>query len=300
MNRRLPPFSAVRAFEAAARHMNFSKAADEILVSQSAVSHQVRALEEYLGTQLFERLPGGVALTAAGEDYRDDLRLLLDGLDACTRKIRDTERAGRLSIRTTPGLASRWLIPRLASFRTACPEIELDLSTAMPPTEFSRGDVDVFLHWGGDPVPGVVIEPFLSARKSLVCRPEIARRLSGPQDILGETLVRDRHGDQWEQWFTLAGLSGPVPADGPTMDHCELVLNAVEGGLGVSLSYDALTQQSLADGRLVEPFDLRTEPVLIYSLAWQKNRSSNPRIKAFRRWILAEVEAESRPLAAAE
>jgi LysR family glycine cleavage system transcriptional activator len=292
MHRRLPPFRAIHAFEAAARHLSFTVAADELCVTPSAVSHQVRALEEHLGVALFERHPTGVVLTAAGALYREDLTALLDGLDACTRRARDTDPDGPLAIRATPGFATRWLIPRLARFKTAHPGIDVRVSTGLPPTDFSHGDLDVFVHWGDEPVPGVEIEPFLTAAKIAVASPALMVRdgsIRQPADVLRHTLIRDEIGDEWPEWFARARIPGPVPPGGPRFAHCDLVLNAAEGGLGVALVYDALAAASLAAGTLVPLFEIRTDPVLIYSLAWRRSRSGNPRIRAFRRWIRAEA-----------
>jgi LysR family glycine cleavage system transcriptional activator len=292
MHRRLPPFRAIHAFEAAARHLSFTAAADELCVTPSAVSHQVRALEEHLGVALFERHPTGVALTAAGALYREDLTVLLDGLDACTLRVRDTDPDGPLAIRTTPGFATRWLIPRLARFKAAHPGIDVSVSTGLPPTDFSRGDLDVFVHWGDEPVPGVEVEPFLTAAKIAVASPGLVARdgaVRQPADVLRHTLIRDEIGDAWPEWFARAHIPGPVPPGGPRFAHCDLVLNAAEGGLGIALVYDALAAASLAAGTLVPLFEIRTDPVLIYSLAWHRSRSDNPRIRAFRRWIRAEA-----------
>ncbi len=297
MKRKLPPFKAVRAFEAAARHLSFKAAAAELNVTQSAISHQVKCLEEYLGVLLFVRQPAGVELTAPARLYLHDLTSLLDNLDTCTQTICREEASGPLAIQATPAFAARWLVPRMDRFNRRFPDIELQVSTALPPTDFSRGDLDVVIHWGDEPVPGVVIEPFLTSRRFPVCSPALldyGPELDCPGALRQFTLLRDVVADGWEAWFESAGGETTGPRGGPRFEHCELVLTAAEQGQGVALAYGALIENELADGKLVRIFEAETSRRLIYSIAYLESRRNVPKIAHFRDWIFDEIAAAGR------
>lgn len=291
MKRRLPPFAAVRAFEAAARHLSFTRAGEELCLTQSAVSHQVRSLEDFLGTQLFRRHAHRVELTAAGETYLGELTAVLDRLDSSTRHA-GAEGAAPLRIRGTPAFIARWLVPRMHRFFGRHPEIELLVSTGLPPTDFSRDDTDVVVHWGAEPVSGAGVEPFLESARAPVAAPGFLRRgpeLGRPADLLQATLLHDQVQDGWDAWFRSLGVPAPEAPRGPRFAHCDLVLTAAESGQGVALAYTALIERELAAGRLVRLFAHETPPVVIYSLAYPDSLAEDARVLAFREWIFAET-----------
>jgi LysR family transcriptional regulator, glycine cleavage system transcriptional activator len=294
MKRRLPPLPAIRAFEAAARCGSFKLAAEELCVDASAISHQIRVLEELLATRLFLRLPGGVELTADGARYFAALRPLLDELDRVSRAA--SRRAGgeRLAVQTTPAFATRWLFPRLVRFRDAHPAIALDLSTGLPPTDLDRDNVDLVVQWGDDPVPGLRVEPFLATTRIPVCSPEfLAARpgLARPADLRGDMLLRDLVDDGWETWFARAACVG-ITASGPRFAHCELAMRAAEAGLGVDLGYRTLIAADVRAGRLVELFGIESPVQVIYSLAYRESDRDRRALVAFRDWLLREALAE--------
>lgn len=301
MSRRLPPFAAVRAFEAAARHLSFTRAAEELCLTQSAVSHQVKSLEAFLGTELFQRRPRGVALTAAGRAYLRELTEVLDRLDFSTRRVAASQARAPLRIRGTPAFAARWLVPRMHRFYARHPEIEWQVSTGLPPTDFARGDADVVIHWGAEPVAGARVEPFLESPRAPVAAPGLAEtvRARRPADLLKVTLLHDQVQDGWGGWFESAGVAAPAAARGPRFAHCDLVLAAAESGQGVALAYTTLIDRELASGRLVRLFDHETPPAIIYSLAYPEALADDPRIRAFRACIFNEVESGARPALAA-
>jgi LysR family glycine cleavage system transcriptional activator len=295
MRRRLPPFAAIRAFEAAARHRSFTEAAAELHVTQSAISHQVRSLEEFLATPLFLREPHGIELTRAGREYLRDLTDLLDRLDASTQRLRTPHGSEPLRIRATPAFAARWLVPRMDRFFEQHPGVEWQLSTAISPSDFAKGDVDVIIHWGTDPVPGARIDPLLESARAPVASPALLRtlpRLRAPADLLQVTLLHDEIQDGWGDWFAARGITTARVSQGPRFAHCELTLTAAETGQGVALAYTALIERELEARRLARLFERETPPLVIYSLAYLESRSSCPRISAFRSWIFREV---SRP-----
>jgi LysR family transcriptional regulator, glycine cleavage system transcriptional activator len=294
MRRRLPHLSAILGFEAAARHASFKRAADELDLTQSAVSHQVKSLEDFLGVALFERSGNKLALTRQGQDYLDDVIAGLGRLEAATDRLSGAGRSATLAVRGTPAFMARWLTPRLDRFRQVAPGIELELTTGLPPTDFSSRDVDVIVHWGEAPVPGVRIDPFLTSVRFPVASPELLRRAGPfrrPADLAGVNLLHDLVGDGWQGWLERQGVAAFAHEKGPRFEHCELTLGAAERGQGIALAYGALIERELASGTLVRLFDATTESVLIYSLACLEGRAEVAKIAVFRAWILAEVAA---------
>lgn len=297
MHRSLPPFPAVRAFEASARHCSFKQAAEELCLTQSAISHQVKTLEDYLGVQLFFRETRGVVLTSEGVDYLHELTGVLDRMAAATAQVRGSDAGGPLSIRATPGFASRWLVPRLAAFHEACPMIELLISGSVRPVDFAKEDVDIEIRWGCKPSPGLRVDPLLAASRFPVASPALLKNgpaLRRPDDLKHYTLLHDKTGNDWVRWLELAGAGFEAAIKGPRFEHCDLLLSAAVEGLGVALAFDVLVEADLANNRLVRPFDLTLPPAIIYSVATPEAWSSRPRIVAFRNWLLTEAGLSKR------
>lgn len=299
MRRRLPPFAAVRAFEAAARHRSFKAAAEELSLTQSAISHQVKGLEEFLGTALFRRRGHGVELTSCGADYFGDLSFILDRLDSSTERFKGTGIRGPLSVRATPAFTSRWLLPRMNRFNRANPEIELEVTTTSDPMRFPDDGVDVLIQYGQAPADGLRVDPFLTSARVPVCSPEFLKRngpaIRRPEDLAEVTLLRDLVGDDWATWFACANSRLPAGIRGPRLAHCELTMKAAEEGQGVALAYGALIDREIASGRLVKLFDLETPPKVIYSLTCPEAWTNRPRIAAFRNWVFAEAAVGAVP-----
>ena len=292
MRRNLPPFPAIRAFEASARHCSFKLAAEELCLTQSAISHQVKTLEDYLGVQLFLRETRGVVLTSEGADYLHGLTDVLDRMAAATAQVRNTDASGPLSVRATPGFASRWLVPRLAAFHEAWPAIELHISGAAQPVDFARENVDVEIRWGCKPTLGLRVDPLLEATRFPVASPTLLKNgpaLHHPDDLRHHTLLHDENGNDWVRWLELAGVSFEAAIKGPRFEHCDLLLNAAASGQGIALAFDVLVAGDLADGRLVRPFDLKLPPAIIYSVVTPEAWASRPKIAAFRNWLLMEA-----------
>ncbi|WP_428514956.1 LysR substrate-binding domain-containing protein [Roseovarius sp.] len=303
MGRHLPPFAAVKAFEAAARHKSFKHAAEELCLSPSAVSHQIRALEEYLDTALFERSGNRMALTLTGRAYAGKLTGLLDLLDDSTRSMR---RAGEKPLRMlcTPGFAARWLVPRLGGLSFG-DRIRLRVSTGAPEIDFSTNDSDVVIQWRDTHHPGVHTEPLMTSSRYPVIHPDLMERenIRSPRDLLRMRLMYDEIDDSWGEWFAAAGLGAPDLPPGPTFPNCELATTAAEQGHGVAMAFDAMVQGTLASGRLVRLFDTDTIPSVIYSVAWAEARADDPMIRSFRDWLFEEIrraQAATAPMSAAQ
>ena len=291
--RRFPPFGAIRAFEAAARHLNFTQAADEICVTPSAISHQIKTLEEYLDTAVFVRQGNRIELTPVGQAYLDTLTGVLDQLDAGTRRARGADPEAPLTIRSTSGFATRWLAPQI----DRCPghdQIQIATCEGRPSVDFARNGADVVIAWGWLPVPGVVMELLMDSGRSPVCSPHYKARagLVQPVDLLGATLLHDEGFDTWGEWFRLADIPVPEFPRGPRFPHCELALRAAEEGQGVALAFDVMARRGLQSGKLVQPFDIATPRLPVYSVAYPESRARDPRIRALRDWIFDEVIGE--------
>ncbi len=292
MGRKLPPFAAVRAFEATARHMSVKTAADELCLTPSAVSHQIKALEAFLDTQLFERSGNRITLTLTGEGYAGKLTHLLDTFMEETAAARDAPRV--LRVLSTPGFAARWLVPRLPKLGFAR-DIRLRVSNGAPSLDFSTNDADVVIQWSDRLTPGLRVEPLMASARYPVISPTLRSRenIRCPADLLHLTLFYDETDDAWPEWFAQVGLADAELPPGPTYPNCELSTTMVEQHQGVSLAYDAVVRDTIASGRLERLFDVTTLPMSIYAIACPESRFDEPQIAAFRHWLLAEAEAVS-------
>ncbi|MDA7430854.1 LysR substrate-binding domain-containing protein [Primorskyibacter aestuariivivens] len=295
MVRKLPPFAAVRAFEAAARHLSYTKAGDELCLSPSAISHQVRSLEEYLDTKLFERRNNKMQLTLTGCAYAGKMTSLLDVFEADTLDAADTANHS-LRVLCTPGFAARWLVPRLDRFVEPS-AVRLRVSVGAPSTDFQTNDADVVIGWADATVAGAEVVPLMQSGRYPVAAPDFVREhgIESPEDLRNVTLMHDETMDQWAEWFAAAGVEPPDFPMGPEFPNCELATSGVEQGLGVSLAYDLMVRETVASGRLVRLFEKVTMPFVIYSFVCQRSRTSEPLIAAFREFVFNEMHADGRP-----
>jgi LysR family transcriptional regulator, glycine cleavage system transcriptional activator len=193
VRRKLPPFPAVRAFEASARHLSFKKAAVELCLTQSAISHQIKSLEDYLGVRLFYRDTRAVALTSEGSSYLKGISAILDNMAAETARISEREIGGSLSVRAAPGFL-RWMVPRLSGFYEAYPDIELRLSGSLVRADFASEDVDINIRWGFEPIKGLLVTPLVASSRYPVISPELLRRspaIQKPDDLRHFTLLHE-------------------------------------------------------------------------------------------------------------
>ena len=302
MKRKLPPFPALRAFEAAARLGSFKSAAEELCVTPSAISHQISLLETFVDKPLFRRCARNVILTADGLSYLERVSPILDELDASTREVIGAPPSGQLRLKMTEWFAKRWLIPRLPSFMQTCPDIDLKIETGLPPTDFRGGEPDVIIHWGDDPVPGVVIEPFFSSTRTPVCSPAYLTAhpdLIRPENLPSHVLLRDETSDGWQEWFKTAGFAELCPEGGPVFAHCELSTNAALSGAGIALSYRELLVDLIDGGQLKQIFDVLSPIRTIYSLAYERKRARDPLIIAFRNWLYSQILNDAKKTLAA-
>ncbi len=305
MSRRLPPLNALRAFEAAARHLSFTRAAGELNVTQAAVSHQVKALEQRLGVELFKRRARGLLLTDGAQEYLPAVREAFDLIDRATRRL-DQRRAGRtsqpvLTITTMDSLAAKWLVPRLGGFQDLHPEVEVRLSTSDHVVDLADGDIDMGVRYGRGRYPGLVAHRLMTEELFPVCAPAL---LDGPvpvrepEDLRHHRVLHDDMARDWRAWLDAAGLPDLEPSRSSTFTRSNLLIQAAIEGQGIALGRSVLVADDLAAGRLVKPFDLALPSPNAYFLVYAEERGTEPKIAAFRDWLIAETAAEGAPAAA--
>lgn len=289
----LPSLNALRAFCSAGRHLSFTRAAEELHVTQGAVSRLVKQLEADLGVSLFRRGPRGLELTEAGAAYLPPLSEAFERMLAATRLVARNGRrpANRLAITMLPTFAMRWFMPRLADFHQLNPEIAIDVTSADRPVDFAAEPVDVGIQYGGEPWPDDLHAEFLFAETvTLVACPALLKRkaLHKAEDVKRHTLLtHSTRPDAWGEWFAAAGLKGSA-GRGPAFEHFFMSIEAAVNGLGLALVPDFFVAQELRDGRLVEPLPkLRLQRPGGYYLLCLKGREREPAIRAFRNWLFS-------------
>ena len=293
MPTRLPPLNALRTFEAAARHLSFTKAADELFVTQAAVSHQIRTLEEHLGTALFRRMNRALMLTDEGQALLPAVREAFDLLSAGVRRVQDLCSGGALTISTTPSFAASWLVGRIARFQALHPEIELQLSATPRLVDFAREDIDCGIRYGMGDWPSLVTQRLFQTALVPVCSPLLLdgpNALRRPQDLMRHTLLHTLdEPDDWRLWLRAAGVEGVDPTRGLKFDSMTLVVQAAISGAGVGIGRRQLVEAELAAGRLAAPFDLELPEEAAYYFVAPAAMADQPKVIAFRTWLLAEV-----------
>lgn len=298
MSRRLPPLNSLRAFEAVARLKSFKKAADELSVTQSAVSHQVKTLEDWAGITLFRREGRHAVPTDPGQAYAAAIGPALDAIDQATRRLLMSDpQKGWLTVAMLPSFASKWLLPRLAAFRTLHPEIDVWISTwADDMIAFGSGEADVAIRYGDGDWEGVHTTRFMTEELFPVCAPQLLlgpHPLKDPQDLKHHTLLHDELTQGWPAWLGAAGVTDIDPERGPGFDDSALLIQAAIGGMGVALGRSALVQTDLEAGRLVAPFALRLPAKDAYWIVCREGTEKLPKIRAFREWLIEQAVKES-------
>ena len=300
-DRKLPPLNALRAFEAAARQLSFTRAGRELHVTQAAISHQVKALEGWLGLALFRRRGRAIVLTENGQNYlaavREGLDLLADATDRLTKR----QDSGILTVATLASFAAAWLVPRLGRFRALHSEIDVRVAASDEMVDFGRDDVDLAIRYGSGLWPGLEVVPLMTEDVFPVCSPALLQGphpLRQPGDLRHHTLLHDDMRETWRIWLLAAGVEGVDPDRGPGFNLSALVINAAVDGQGVALARSALLGNHLSTGRLVQPFELELPAEFSYYLVHPARALEHPKVRAFRAWVLAEVEADRERAAA--
>ncbi len=297
MARSLPPLNGLRAFEAAARHMSFTRAAEELSVTQAAVSHQVKALEARLGVQLFRRASRSLILTEDGQRYLPDVRGAFDLIATATTRLRKQDSVGMLTVSVTASFGSKWLVPRLPRFRELQPEIDVRVHAADELVDFSRGSVDMAIRYGRGNWPDLHAMELFNETFFPVCSPQLLagpRPLREPSELRHHTLLHeDLMAIDWAVWLRTAGVQGVDPTRGPVFSHANMSLQAAADGQGVALGRSPLADDDLAAGRLVRLFEVSLPGDWAYHIVCPRATADRPKIVAFRDWLLAEVRGHA-------
>src|SRR5260221_3337069 len=309
---RLPPLNALRVFEAAARHLSFKDADVELSITQAAVSHQVKSLEEYLGVELFRRAGRGVQLTETARACLPKLREGFDALAAAVETIRKRAEESELVITAPPVFTARWLMPRLAAFAKREPKVDvhvvgsskmvdagaLDSNALMSNLDLREMSSGVEIHLGLGDYPGFRVDRLFGASMALVAAPEIAATLKHPADLALHLLLHDdamdlvAGGDAWRKWLAAAGVAERVDGSrGPRFSTNILSLEAASQKLGVALALRPLVDADIRSGRLVTPFDVEVKPVGAYFLICPEVIADRPAVTAFRSWLVEQAKA---------
>lgn len=311
---RLPPLNALRAFEAAARHRSFKRAAEELFVTPAAISQQVKTLEEYLGVELFRRLTRAIELTPAAEAMLPKLREGFDCFAVGLAQARRAEERGRIAVLAPPNFVARWLMPRLRSFTTSYPQFDLRIIGTLRaidnpedelPAKPGRADAEarVAVRYGMGDYPGAVVDFLFQPSYVPVCSPKLLGRgppLHRPSDLRNHTLIHDDSspGDEerpgWDEWLEIAGAKGVDGTRGPRFSNASLVHEAAMDGLGVALALRPLVDSDIEEGRLVVPIERAVPTQFAYYLVTPESLIAHPAASTFRRWLMAQAERQSR------
>ena len=297
MRRKIPGTDLLIAFETAARHQSFTRTAEELSLTQSAVCRQISALESYLGVSLFNRIKKRVTLSEAGQIYARQVREYLRRVEHDTLSLMAHRGAGGvLELATIPTFAARWLIPRLGSFHSQNPEITLDLTTRAEPFMFNDTSFDAAIHYG-DPVwPGAIAEYLFGEEMIPVCSPALLgpRRTIDLEALIEmELLHQSARPDAWRQWFEAAGMSNVNAMGGARYELFSMLIVAARAGLGVALVPRFFVGEELESGDLVIPHDYVLRSKRSYYLVYPENRAGSAPLKVFRDWLL-DQSAEDR------
>lgn len=295
---RLPPLNALRCFESAARWQSFSKSAEELHVTQSAVSHQIRQLEQWFGTSLFDRLGRQTVPTPKGQELAKALAEAFDIMAGACKRVSQSDAAPALTIASLPSIATIWLIPRLARFFSEHPEISVKVVYAFAGQPLNFDDYDIAILWGVDEWDDCVKTPLLDGSTIAVCNPQFLDRegaVAGPQDLSGKTLLHDTDRQGWQNWMRAAGFKHAGPAPGPTFEDFNLLRAAALAGQGVALCPKSLIRDDLASGRLIQLFndiEIRRDHAYYMIESADAHHQHRAAIAQFKEWLLAQAAGE--------
>lgn len=294
MTARLPSLNGLRAFEAAARHLSFTLAASELNVTQTAISHQIRRLEEELGIRLFIRQNRALALTPEARDYLPGVRAAFNDLRLATDRLlrRDDDKV--LTVSTIASLAAKWLLPRLTDFQEANPGIDVRITTSTSLVDFQRDNVDAAIRYGRGQWAGLRADWLMADELFPVCSPSLLRGdepLRTPGDLKDHVLLHTNSGDDWRLWLTAAGLPTDISRQpGLTFDMTFVTIQAAIDGMGVAMGRTSYVRDDIAKGRLVVPFKIALPADAGFYLVSPEGRREAPKLAAFRQWMIAATQ----------
>lgn len=293
MTVRLPPMSALRAFEAVARTGSLTRAAESLHLTHGAISHQIKALEDEIGVQLLERAGRGVRLSDEGARFAERVRAALTELSEAMREASDRVNPRQLRVSVVPSFAARWLLPRLGRFLAAHRDIDIDVRANMAVVDFQHDDVDVAIRYGLGSWPGVIAEHLMDDEYLVVCSPRYngGRLPTRPEDLPRYTLLRSDD-EFWKPWFDAAGVDLPEPSRGPIFNDASHMLQAAIEGQGIGLARRSYLGEDLNNGLLVRLFDVSVPSPRRFFLVYPPRLKDSPKLAAFRRFMQDELEAD--------
>lgn len=295
MSRRLPPLNSLRVFEAAARHLSFTRASEELFVTQAAVSHQIKALEEYLGIKLFRRQNRALFLTEEGQSYFLDIKDTFRSLVDATERLLARGAKGSLTVSLQPSFAIQWLVPRLAKFAELYPDIDVRIKAVDMDDGSLTDDVDVAIYYGRGKWKDLYADKLHTEYLVPVCSPLLlngVKSLKTPSDLQNHTLLHDTSRRDWKAWFQQANVTDVNVNQGPIFSHTSMVLQAAVHGQGVALGHSVLAQPEIEAGRLVCPFSDVLVSKNAYYLVCREEQYELGKISVFRDWMLSLVKEE--------
>lgn len=296
MLRRFPPLNALKAFEAAARNLSFTKAADELFVTQAAISHQIKSLEDFLSMKLFLRKNRTLLLTEEGQAYYLDLRDIFRHLHEATEKLLAKGAKGALTVATPPSFASQWLIPRISRFSAANPDIDVKLKAVDSDDDFLHADTDVAVYYGKGRWSGLHADPLHNEFLTPLCSPMLltgSKPMVVLEDLKTHVLLHDSSREGWSSYLKHFGVKGVNVNQGPMFSHSMMVLQAAALGQGIALGNTILAKPEIDAGRLVIPFTERIKSNHSFYLVCEQKQAELGKIAAFREWILSEVNTDN-------
>jgi LysR family glycine cleavage system transcriptional activator len=296
---RLPPLNSLRAFVVVARHLSFSRAAEELLVTAAAVSQQIKQLEAFVGRPLFRRQHSGLQLTDAGQACLQPLADAFDSMVAALALLPTAGLDGPLTVSVAPSFASKWLVPRLETFKARHPDIDVRVAASMELASFENGEVDCAIRYGAGNYNGFSVDLLLTESVFPVCSPALLRGehpLDHAAALRHHVLLHDDSPDQdpscpdWRMWLRAAGIGDLNPAQGPRFNQSSLVLDAAAAGQGVALAKAQLASEDLRTGRLIRPFGGEQRVDFGYYFVRPADKQNLPKVQAFRAWLHATAE----------
>jgi len=293
--RNIPPLRAIKAFEASARHLSFTKAAEELHVTQAAISHQIKNLELLTGAKLFERFNRSLKLTFDGRLYLISIRSALEGIEKATRQLKNKDATGTLNISVLPSFATKWLSKRIWKFQQQHHELDVRISAFEWLTDFKKDDCDVAIRYTADPnYPGLFCELLFEEEVFPVCSKQLYDSFDGqlqPEDLLQANLCHeDFTTEDWHDWFAAVGIQAKPQLRGTRFSHMVTMLEAVENHQGFALGRSPLVQDDINRGLLVAPFSTRLKSKMSYYVVYPQANEGDQKLQVIKQWLLAEAE----------
>ena len=295
MNHRIPPLNALKTFEAAARHLSFTKAANELFVTQAAVSHQIKSLEDFLSIKLFVRRNRTLLLTEEGQAYSFELKDIFNSLQDATDKLLVKANKGAITVATPPSFASQWLVPRISQFSVEHPDIDVRIQAVDKSEGFLTDGVDVAIYYGKGTWPGVISEKLHSEFFTPMFSPLLFSRdtpFYTLKELKNQNLLHDCSREMWKSWLKKFDVKGINANQGAVFSHSMMVLQAAALGQGVALGNTVLARPELEAGRLIAPFEEKLESKNAFYVVSDKSHHDLGKIVAFRQWLLSQVDED--------